>query len=143
MAEEACHVFGSTTQVGLTQALGAMERLPLLAAAFLLFAGQAIATNTLCAFNGADQSGRYSLEFIGSGEIAMIQVNDPRSMRLASYVVHDFSYRERRIDMVHAGSDKEGFLPAFTLKGSGENVLLSIAGRSIVGELTCQWQHDA
>ena len=120
-----------------------MERLPLLAAAFLLFPGQALATNTLCDFNGADSSGRYSLEFIGSGEIAMIQINDPRSMRLASYVIHDFSYRERRIDMVHAGSDKPGYLPPFTLRGAGEQVVLNIAGRSIVGELTCQWQHDA
>jgi len=120
-----------------------MKRLSPLAGASLLFAAQAMATNTLCDFNGADQSGRYAFEFIGSGELAMIQVNDPRSMRLASYVVHDFSYRERRIDMVHAGSDREGLLPAFTLKGSRENVLLNIAGRSTVGELTCQWQHDA
>ncbi|MBD7987438.1 hypothetical protein H9645_05290 [Luteimonas sp. Sa2BVA3] len=120
-----------------------MKRLPQLAAAFLLLPGQALATNTLCDFDGADKSGRYSFEFIGSGEIAMIQVNEPRSMRLASYDVHDFSYRERRVHIVHAGSDKQGFLPAFTLKGSGEHVLLSIAGRSIVGELTCQWQHDA
>ena len=120
-----------------------MERLPLLAAAFLMLPGQALATNTLCDFNGADKSGRYSFEFIGSGEIAMIQGNDPRSMRLASYVVNDFSYRERRIEMVHAGSDKPGFLPPFTLRGAGEHVALNIAGRSIVGELTCQWQHDA
>lgn len=72
----------------------------------------------------------------------MIQVNDPRSMRLADYAVHDFSYRELRIDMVHAGSDQPGFLPAFTLRGAAEHVLLSIEGRDIVGELTCQWQHD-
>ena len=120
-----------------------MERNSLLAAVFLLFPCHAAATNTLCDFNGTDQSGRYSFEFIGPGEIEMIQVNEPRSMRLARYVVNDFSYRERRIDIVHAGSDKQGFLPAFTLKGAGEHVLLSIAGRRIVGELTCQWQHDA
>ena len=123
--------------------LGGMERLPLLAAAFLLLPGQALATNTLCDFNGADQSGHYSFEFIGSGEVAMIQVNDPRPMSLASYVVHDFSYRDRRIDMVHEGSERPGYLPGFTLRGSGEHVVLTIAGRSIVGELTCQWQHDA
>ncbi|MGY0613462.1 hypothetical protein ACW7G5_14695 [Luteimonas sp. A501] len=109
----------------------------------LLLSGQVLATNTLCDFNGADDSDRYSFEFIGSGEIAMIQVNEPRSMRVASYVVRDFSYRERRIDIVHAGSDRKGFLPAFTLSGTGNNVVLSLGGRKVVGELTCQWQHGA
>jgi len=120
-----------------------MERLPLLAAAYLLLPCQVLATNTLCDFNGADQSDRYSFEFIGSGEIAMIQVNEPRHMRLGSYTVHDFSYRDRRIDMMHVGSEQSGYLPAFSLRGSGDHVVLTIAGRGIVGELTCQWQHDA
>ena len=120
-----------------------MGRFSLLAAVILLPPGQVSATNTLCDFSGMDQSGGYSFEFIGSGEIAMIQVNAPRSVRLGSYEVREFSYRGRRIDIVHAGSDKPGFLPPFTLKGVGDNVVLNIAGRRIVGELRCQWQHGS
>lgn len=120
-----------------------MKSWTLSASACLLFCGQALATNTLCDFNAADESDRYSFEFIGAGETAMIQVNEPRSMRLASYVIHDFSYFGRRVDVVHAGSGETGVLPAFTLRGAGEHVLLDIAGRSLVGALTCQWQHDA
>ena len=143
MAEKACHGFASTTQVGLTQALGAMGRFSLFASVILLLPGQVLATNTLCDFSGMDPSGGYSFEFIGSGEIAMIQVNAPRSMRLDSYEVREFSYRGRRIDIVHAGSDKPGFLPPFTLKGVGDNVVLNIAGRRIVGELKCQSQYGS
>ena len=120
-----------------------MRRFWLPAVVMLLLSSQAFATNTLCDFSGADPSGGYSFEFIGSGEIAMIQVNAPRPMQLGSYEVREFSYRGRRIDIVHAGSDKQGFLPPFTLKGVGDNVVLNIAGRRIVGELTCQWQHDS
>lgn len=120
-----------------------MGRFSLLATMILLVPGQALATNTLCDFSAADESGAYSFEIIGSGEIAMIQVNAPRPMRLANYAVRDFSYSERRIDMVHAGADTQGFLPAFTLKGIGDNVVLSITGRKIVGKLTCQWQHNS
>ena len=120
-----------------------MGRFSLLATVILLHPGQALATNTLCDFSGTDESGGYAFEFIGSGEIAMIQVNTPRSMRLGSYDVREFSYRGRRIDMVHTGSDKQGFLPPFTLKGVGDNVVLNIAGRRIVGELRCQWQHGS
>lgn len=120
-----------------------MERLTLLSAALLLLPGQVLGTNTLCDFNGADRSGRYSFEFIRTSGIAFVQVNGPQFMHLASYVVHDFSYRDRRVDMEHAGSKVPGHLPGFTLRGSAEHVVLTIAGRSIVGELTCQWQHDA
>lgn len=120
-----------------------MERFLLFAVLILLLPTRVMATSTMCDFYGADESSRYSFEFIGHGEIAMIQVNEPRSMRVASYKVRDFNYRERRIDIVHEGSDKPGFLPAFTLRGSGNRVMLRIGGREIAGELVCQWQLDA
>lgn len=101
------------------------------------------ATNTLCDFTGSDDAGGYSFELVGTGEIAMIQVNEPRAMRLGTYEVREFNYRKRRIDLVHTGSGKTGVLPPFTLRGIGDNVLLIIGNRSIKGGLRCQWQLDS
>lgn len=115
----------------------------LLVAASLLVSGQALASNTLCDFRAGQGADRYAFELIGPGELTTLQVNEPRPMRLADYTIHDFSYRERRIDLSHSGSDRPGFLPAFTLRGAGERVVLHIGGRDIVGSLTCQWQYDA
>lgn len=52
MAEKACHGFGSTTQVGLTQALGRMAKYPvlvgkLIGSAWLLYAAFVTATLAL------------------------------------------------------------------------------------------------
>lgn len=102
----------------------------------------AMATNTMCDFAGEDQSTHYAFEFIGYGEITMVQVNAPRHMRLGEYTARDFDYKDRRIDLVHAGPAGDGVLPPFTLKGRGDEVRLTIEGREIDGALTCQWQFD-
>ena len=97
------------------------------------------ATNTICSYESAGDSPGYAFQSIGYGQIAMIQVDDPRGRKLGLYRVLDFDDRARRIHLVHDGAEQREVLPPFTLKGAGDNVVLSINGQHFTGELDCPW----
>ena len=93
MAEKACHVFGSTTQVGLTQALGAMAIIPriqklasLLVGAFLAFVGSSI---LLAVGSGDVRVGAESATFLGVAFLALAApcIIYPFSSRFASLLL--------------------------------------------------------
>jgi hypothetical protein len=112
--------------------------LPLLLAAA---AAPASATSTMCTYSPSDRTG-YGLEFIGYGEIAMILVGlpkGPRSLPGGSYKVLEFDERARKIDLVYRNPGDPSFPPSFRLEGVGRNVLMSIDGKRLVGELNCDY----
>jgi hypothetical protein len=111
---------------------------PLLLAAA---ATSASATSTMCTYNTSDPTG-YGLEFIGYTEIAMIMVRlpkGPRSLPGRSYKVLEFDERTRKIDLVYRNPGDPGLPPSFRLEGVGGNVLMSIGGKQLVGELNCDY----
>ena len=97
------------------------------------------ATNTICSYESVGDAPGYAFQFIGHGEIAMIQVDEPRGSKLGTYRVVDFDDRARRIHIVHDGAEQREALPPFTLKGAGDKVVLSINGKNLTGELYCPW----
>lgn len=111
---------------------------PLLLAAV---AAPASATSTMCRYEPGDHAG-YALEFIGYGEIAMILVSlpkGPRSLPGGSYKVLEFDERNRKVDLVYRNPGDPGLPPSFRLEGMGRNVLMSIGGKQLVGELNCDY----
>lgn len=111
---------------------------PLLLAAV---ATSASATSTLCRYNPSDGTG-YSLEFIGHEKIAMILVSlpkGPRSLPGGSYKVLEFDERTRKIDLVYRNPGDPSLPPSFRLEGVGRNVVMSIGGKRLVGELNCDY----
>jgi hypothetical protein len=112
--------------------------LPLL---FAAVAASASATSTICTYDPGGRAG-YALEFIGYGGIAMIQVNlpkGPRSLPGGSYKVLGFDERTRKIDLVYRNPGDPSLPPSFRLEGVGRNVLMSIGGNQLVGELNCDY----
>jgi hypothetical protein len=96
----------------------------------------------MCRFEGANGSLSYELEFIGYGEVAVIQYSaarGPRSLPAGSYEVLEFDERSRKIHLVFRNPGDPTLLPSFTLKGEGNQVLMSIDGKKISGELRCDF----
>lgn len=111
---------------------------PLLLAAVTTSAS---ATSTMCRYDPGDRTG-YELEFVGYGEIAMILVSlpkGPRSLPGGSYKVLEFDERARKIDLVYRNPGDPGLPPSFRLEGVGRNVLMSIDGKQLIGELNCDY----
>lgn len=91
----------------------------------------------MCDFHGTKGSLTYDFEFIGYGEIAMIQVNSPRGLRMSGYKVLEFDERTSRIHLVYTSPGGRGLMPSFTLEGTGKKVRMVVAGEQIIGELAC------
>jgi hypothetical protein len=112
---------------------------------FLAFALAAVilpvsATTTMCSFSDPDNRVFYDIEFIGHGEVAMIQFNWPgkrRSLPYGSYEVRDFDARAARIDMVYRNPGDPDFPPSFMLRGAGKEVVMTLDGKKITSELYC------
>lgn len=107
----------------------------------LCWVGQVGATNTLCTFATTDEndSSGYAFEFLGPAEIYMIEVDIPEASRLSGYEIIDFNYRKSRINMVHVSSGEPGVLPSFILKGEKKDVVMTVAGKQLRGEMSCGW----
>jgi hypothetical protein len=112
------------------------------AAALAAAAIPASATSTMCMFEGSSGASSYSVEFIGYGEIAMIQMNlsgGPRSLPEGSYEVMEFDQRNGKIDLVYRNPGDPSLPPSFTLVGARDNVRMTIGKERIVGELNCDF----
>lgn len=102
----------------------------------------ASATSTMCLFEGSSDSSFYSIELIGYGEIAMIQMNlagGPRNLPEGSYKVMAFDEREGRISLTYRNPGDPGLPPSFTLEGVGDNVRMTVGKERIVGKLNCDF----
>lgn len=102
----------------------------------------ASATSTMCTFEGSSGSSSYSIEFIGYGEIATIQMNlpdGPRNLPDGSYTVAEFDERKGKIDLAYRNPGDPSLPPSFTLEGVGDNVRMTIGEERIVGELNCDF----
>lgn len=102
----------------------------------------ASATSTMCAFEGSSGSSSYSIEFIGYGEIATIQMNlpgGPRSLPAGSYEVLEFDERKGKINVAYRNPGDASLPPSFTLAGMGNNVHMTIGKERIVGRLHCDF----
>jgi len=114
--------------------------LPLL---FLSLSGAASATQTICDFHAESGSVEYHLEFIADrtgerpGQIGLIQVNEPRGLRLSGFEVLAFDRYAEKIHLVYESPGGDGVMPSFTLEGAGEEVRMTVAGQQIVGVLYC------
>ena len=108
--------------------------LPLL---LIALSGSASATSTMCSFEAASGDLWYALQFIGYGEVAMIQVDAPEGLRMQGYKVLEFDQRASKIHLVYVSPGGDGAMPSFTLKGAGKDVRMTVAGQEITGELDC------
>jgi hypothetical protein len=93
-------------------------------------------------FYGSNGSTHYEFEFIGYGEVAVIQFESPRGPRSlpgSSYEVLEFNEHTRKINLVYRNPGDPSLPPSFTLKGAGANVYMSVAGKQISGELSCDY----
>lgn len=102
----------------------------------------ASATSTMCMFEGTSGSSSYSVEFIGYGEIAVIQMNlsgGPRSLPVGSYEVVEFDERNSKIDLVYRNPGDPSLPPSFALVGARNNVRMTIGEERIVGKLDCDF----
>ena len=95
---------------------------------FVLFLAAAAipasATSTRCVFEGSNDSSSYSIEFIGYGEISMIQMNlptGPRSLPAGSYEVLDFEERKSKINLAYRNPATPVF---FALSPLGERITM-------------------
>ena len=104
---------------------------------FIASSSTALATSTMCDFHGTNGSLTYGLEFIGYGEIAMIQINSPSGLRMSGYKVLEFDERTSKIHLVYTSPGGRGLMPSFTLEGAGKKVRMVITEKQIIGELTC------
>ena len=102
----------------------------------------ASATSTMCMFEGSSGSSSYSIEFIGYGEIAMIQMNlagGPRSLPEGSYKVIEFDERNGKINLAYRNPGDPSLPPSFTLEGARKNVRMTVGKERIVGKLHCDF----
>lgn len=102
----------------------------------------ASATSTMCAFEGSSDSSFYSIEFIGYGEIATIQMNlpeGPRTLPAGSYKVSEFDERQGKINLTYRNPGDPSLPPSFTLEGVGDNVRMTVGEERVVGELRCDF----
>ena len=96
----------------------------------------------MCMFYGTNGSLHCHIEFIGYGQVAMIQFSSPqgpRSLPGGSYKVLKFDERARKVHLVYRNPGDPSLLPSFTLEGVGKKVRMSIAGQQIPGELDCDY----
>jgi hypothetical protein len=114
-------------------------------ALLLMFTATPVAaTSTICRFSAPDGSGDYNLEFLGYGEIAQILFHVPgqgypSSLPGGSYEIHDFDRAAARVHIVYRNPGDKQLFPSFTLKGSGNNVRMSVSDRQFVGKLRCDF----
>ena len=95
------------------------------------------ASQTLCHFHVTDGSPRYAFQFIGYGDIAMIQVDAPEGLVASRHHVIALDARTSTIHLVHTSAGGEGRLPSFTLRGTGSDVRMEVDGHALVGEFGC------
>lgn len=112
----------------------AYRAVPLL---LIALSSQALATTTMCSFEAGKGELRYAFQFIGYGEIAMIQVDVPDGLRMRNFKILEFDERSRKIHLVYDSPGGKGVMPSFTLKGAGKNVRMKVAGQELIGELYC------
>lgn len=92
----------------------------------------------MCSFDAASGDLWFAFQFIGYGEVAMIQVDAPEGLRIpGGYKVIEFDERARKIHLKYVSPGGDGVMPSFTLKGAGKDVRMTIAGQQITGELYC------
>lgn len=91
----------------------------------------------MCSFEATNGDLWYAFQFIGYGEVAMIQVDAPDGLRMPDYKILEFDEHARKIHLTYVSPGGEGVMPSFTLKGAGKNVRMTIAGQEITGELYC------
>jgi hypothetical protein len=112
----------------------AHRTLPLL---LIALSGSASATSTMCSFEAKKGDIWYAFQFIGYGEVAMIQVDAPAGLRMQGYKVLEFDQRASKINLVYDSPGGEGVMPSLTLKGEGKDVRMTVDGHELIGELYC------
>mgnify|MGYP000961328615 CR=1 FL=1 len=100
------------------------------------------ATHTVCDFHARDGDRAYAFEFVGTDDIAMIQVNAPRGARLGDDRIEVLDPDARRVRVTHVAPAADSTVGSFVLEGEGDSVRLHFAHRAFTGVLTCDAQFD-
>jgi hypothetical protein len=91
-------------------------------------------------FEGPKESPITSLEFIGSSEITLLQLNDPpipNAFPDGSWKVKDFDYKASRIHLVYTNPGNPRLPRSFVLHGLKNYTHLTMMGITYTGEFSC------